>query len=125
MKSYFLLMILITANTSFAKTLTVPLDAEKFITVSDLQSIKIGFLIFVVTSLLHLIKWVWSFFSGRDKDMGDRLKTVEKTQDQVLSKLDNLTLLIAQVKDGQISETQVIRIMREEQAHEERLRKRN
>lgn len=121
--SMFVYFILTTAiNISQAKQLTVPVGAEQFITVSDLKDIKIGFLIFVITSLLHLLKWVWGFFSGRDKDTSDRLKAVEKSQDSVLSKLDNLTLLIAQVKDAQISEIQVIRIIREENAYESKKR---
>lgn len=120
----FILLTILT-SISHAKPVVVPLNNEQYLTINDLNDLKIGFLFFVITSLLSLIKWVWGFFSGERKELTDRVKSLEKSQDEVLSELKTMHLLLAQVKDAQLTESEVRSIVRNESEYEAKLRNRN
>lgn len=97
MSAFFLLILL--EKISFAKHLDIPItkDPDTYVTINDLNQFKIGFLIFAISTLVSLIKFVWGLF--RDKDA-------------------ELKKMIKELSDSQLDKHQVTEIVREVVRHE-------
>lgn len=112
---------------SFAKPLVIPISGDdKLAAVNDIKDLKLYALgiicLFAYNIIVSLLKYIWGLFTGKSKDTDERLKNLENVVPGMASDIKQALLILAQVKDNQISESQVIRIIREEKEHEARVR---
>lgn len=119
-------LILIT-NNSFAKAVVAPLGKvdgnDLFVTVNDLNQLKIMALLFTIGSLWTIIKGLYHWFTNKESNLDKRIDDIEKSQKEILTAIQRLDIHLAQVKDNKVTETQVRDIVRDEYEFIQKYRK--
>lgn len=116
MKSFFILILI--TNISHAKAVIAPVGKvdgnDLFVTVNDLNQLKIMFLLFALTTLYTVGKELWNWIRNKDSDVGKRIDKMEEKQDEILTAIQKLEIHLAHVKDNKVTEMDVRSIVRDE-----------
>lgn len=127
MSVYFTLIYLIKTSEAAPKAIASKVieNPETYLTINDLKDFKILALTLIVISGLNLVKFLLSLFSNERKELNERVKDLEDITTKIDHKMDQMMLSIAQLKDGQITESEVRNLSREEINYVEKLKARN
>lgn len=107
-----------------AKPVLVPVSPDISIGVTDIKDLKILILIFALGSLANLLKWVWGFFSNKDEDRDKKIDEMKDVQSETLNAIKELRIYVGQLRDGQLSESEIRNLIRDEANYAEKLAKR-
>jgi hypothetical protein len=124
--SVYFTLILLTRTSEAAKSISAKVseNPDTYLTISDLKDFKILALTLIVISALNLVKFLASFFSSERKDLKDRVEELEEITTKIDHKIDTILLSVAQIKDSQLTESQIRKLTREEIDYVDKLKTR-
>lgn len=118
----FVYFIAILTKITEAKPIIVPIDGEKFLTISDLKDLKILILSFIALNAFQFLKWFGGLFFGDQKSLKENVNNLQRNAEKMFDTMTVMQRDVARIADSQLTETEVRTIVRDERQHERRIK---